>query len=115
MCWEAVLLALQLFVALLSLMKKNIDHFILVADVLGGSRHERIDGLTEKSDITSRVVLDTRNQARHRLLVLLSRVRSKWRKNDSADEPGECPLTRWSTSAAPDSLYVAGVIWRMSM
>jgi hypothetical protein len=45
--WEPVLITLNLFVPLASLMHDNVYDFILLADVLGRYRHEAVDYLIE--------------------------------------------------------------------
>ena len=56
MYWEPVLIALNLFIPLASLVHNDVYDFILLADVLGGYRHEAIDYLIEQLGVAASVV-----------------------------------------------------------
>lgn len=55
---ESFLPILQLFIALASLVKNDIYHFIMLANILRGQWHELIDNLAEEVDVSSSVVTD---------------------------------------------------------
>jgi len=64
MIWKAVLSRLQGIIALPSLMKYNIDYFVLVTDVLRRIWHKLVNNLTEKVNISASIVAYSRYKFR---------------------------------------------------
>jgi hypothetical protein len=68
--WEPVLITLDLFVPLASLMHDNIYDLILLADVLGGHGHEAINHLIKQLGVTASVVSYARYKLAYGFFVL---------------------------------------------
>jgi len=68
--WEPVLITLNLFVPLASLMHDDVYDLILLADVLGGHRHEAIDHLIKQLGVAASVVSYARYKLAYGFFVL---------------------------------------------
>ena len=71
MCWEALLHALHTFIPFSSLMKDDIDDFVMLADILRWLRHELVHHIAEERDIAACVPAYPGHEFRNCALVLV--------------------------------------------
>ena len=67
---KGCLVVLELSVPFTSLVKNDIDDFVVFADILRGNRHDRVNDFGEELDIAMGIILNTRNEMCSRIFVL---------------------------------------------
>jgi hypothetical protein len=86
---KSFLKSIHLVVAFTALVQYNVDYFVVLANILGGCRHDLVDDLTEEHDVSTRVLSYTRNKLCDCLFVLNQDVRCSVKNNDNDQVPHE--------------------------